>query len=247
MTKIQAIFSLLLVAVVCLSAQEIEVTGEVVSVDEVPYQNGNIYILQAQIRTQNQEMVQAELGPPWFLENDVVPGDEITVRGKYLEANRIRVREMIHNRIATTISDEDYAPLWLRTRLQERNHIYDPRTEKTAEGDVTDIYIEETSSMMEAKVKARNGELMTVRIAPEWYLGSMVRMGDELAVRGSAVKDNGGTLIMAREMRNLRLKREIRLRDAQGFPEWHRSMEEHQRRYELERKRRDDYGGTGNR
>jgi hypothetical protein len=240
MTKISAIFSLMLAAVICLSAEEIEVAGEVVTVDEVAYENGNIYVLQAQIRTRNQEMVLAELGPAWFLQSDVAPGDEVTVRGKYLEANRIRVRAMIRNSINTAVRDEDYEPLWLRTRLRAENYLYNPHTEKTVDGKITDLYVEETSATMEAMVKAQNGELVRVRLAPEWYLRSMVRMGDDLSVRGSAVKDDGGILIMAREMRNRRMNYEIAMRDARGFPDWRRRREEHEGR-------RNEYRGRGKR
>lgn len=240
MNKISAIFVLLPAAVLCLSAQEIAVTGEVVAVDEVAYDDGNMYVVQAQIRTRNQEMVYAELGPAWFMESDVVPGEEITVKGKYLETNRIRVREMTRNSRHTAVRGNDYEPLWLRTRLRAERHLYDPRTERAVGGRVTDLYVDENSGIMEAMVKAQNGELMRVRLGPEWFLRGRVRMGDELEVRGSAVKNDGEMMIMAREMRNLRMNREIALRNAQGFPDWseRRKHEEQQ-----ERRRGEEDGG----
>jgi len=250
MNKISAIFVLLPAAVLCLSAQEMEVTGEVVTVHEVAYDDGNMYVVQAQIRTRNQEMVYAELGPAWFMERDVEPDDKITVRGKYLETNRIRVREMICNSRRTAVRGNDYEPLWLRTRLRAERHIYDPRTEKAVSGRVTDLYVDENSGIMEAMVKAQNGELMRVRLGPEWFLRSRVRMGDELEVRGSAVKNNGEMMIMAREMRNLRMNREIALRNAQGFPDWserrkHEEQQERRRGEEDGRRRKSDEGGGG--
>ncbi|UCG29245.1 MAG: hypothetical protein JSV53_06890 [candidate division WOR-3 bacterium] len=220
MRTLPRILMIMLAGIACLFAQEIEVTGEVVNIDEVAYEDGAFTMLQAQIRTRTQEMIMLELGPAWYIESDIAPGDEVTVRGRYLEASKIRVREMICDNVTSTIRSEDYQPLWLRTRLRAENHLYDPRTEETVEGDVTDLYIDETSETMEAMVQAQNGELVRVRLAPEWYLRSRVRVGDELEVRGSAVKDKGETMIMAREMRNLRTNLEIALRNAQGFPDW---------------------------
>ena len=76
---------------------------------------------------------------------------------------------------------------------------------------------------MEAEVKLENGEIVRVRFAPEWYLRNKFRLGDELELRGSEVRTNGQIMILAREMRNLRTKTEMTLRNKQGFPEWRRS------------------------
>ena len=214
------ILIMLLAGLTFLFAQEIEVTGEVVNIDEVADDDAGYTVLQAQIRTRTQERIMLELGPSWYLPEEVKVGDDVTVRGRYLEAAKIRVRQMICNNVTSEIRDEEYQPLWLRTRLRAENHLYDPRTEETVKGEVTDLYIDETSETMEAMVKAQNGELIRVRLAPEWYLRSRVRVGDELEVRGSTVKDTGETMIMAREMRNLRTNLEIALRNAQGFPDW---------------------------
>lgn len=220
MRNFPKILMILLAGLTFLFAQEIEVTGEVINIDEVTDDDAGYTMLQAQIRTRTQERIMLELGPAWYIEGEVEVGDEVTARGRYLEASKIRVRQMICNNVTSEIRDEAYQPLWLRTRLRAENHLYDPRTEETVKGEVTDLYIDETSETMEAMVKAQNGELVRVRLAPEWYLRSRVRVGDELEVRGSTVKDKGETMIMAREMRNLRTNLEIALRNAQGFPDW---------------------------
>jgi len=227
MTKTSTILTILLVSVACLWAQEIEITGEVINVDEVAYEEGDVYVLQAQIRTRTQERIMVELGPAWMLESDIEPGDEITVRGKYLEANHLRVRVMVCNTVRYIVRDDDYAPLWLKTRLRTENHLYNPQTETTVKGEVTELYLEDddVSATMEAKVKTQNGELVRVRLAPEWYLRSRLRVSDEIELRGSEVDDMGEMMIMAREMRNLRTNLEIALRNAQGFPDWRGKVE----------------------
>ncbi len=222
MTKLSTILTILLLATAGLWAQEVELVGEIVNVDEVAYEEGDVLVLQAQIRTRTQERVVLELGPAWYMDTDLTAGDEVIVRGKYLEANKVRVREMVCNTVRCTLLDEDYSPLWLRTRLRAENHLYNPETETTVKGEVDDLYIadDDVSSTMEAMVKTQAGELVRVRLAPEWYLRSRVRIGDEIELRGSAVKDKGELMIMAREMRNLRTHLEIALRTAQGFPDW---------------------------
>ncbi|MGB7056013.1 MAG: hypothetical protein WBE28_11915 [bacterium] len=220
MMKKLTTIAIFLLTMALLPAQEIEVTGEVVTVDEVAYEDGDVYVLQAQIRTRNQERIMAEIGPAWFLESDVAPGDEVTVRGKYLEADKFRVREMIRNNVRHLIRNEGYEPLWLRTRLRAENHLYDPRSEKTIKGDIADLYLEDDSETMEAVVETQSGELVRVRLAPEWYLRNRLRVGDEIEVRGATVKDKGEMMIMAREMRNLTTNLETALRNRQGFPDW---------------------------
>jgi hypothetical protein len=221
MKRLSTTIMIFLLAATLLPAQEVEITGDVTSVDEIAYEDGDVYVLQAQIRTRNQERIMAEIGPAWFLENDVAPGDEVTVCGKYLEAERFMVREMIRNNVRQLIRNEEYEPLWLRTRLRAENHLYDPRTERTIEGDIADLYIEEDSGTMEAMIETQSGELVRIRLAPEWYLRNRLRVGDEIEVRGATVKDKGEMMIMAREMRNLRTNLETALRNRQGFPDWH--------------------------
>lgn len=227
MTKTPAIIILLFVFAAGLFGQEVELTGEVVTVTEVTEDDNDVPVLQAQIRVRTQERVMLELGPAWYIEDDIAEGDVITVRGKYLEANKVRVREMVCNTVRTILLDDEYSPLWLRTRLRAENHVYDPRTETTVKGEVTDLYIVEdyVASTMEAMVKTQAGELVRVRLAPEWYLKNRLRIGDEIELRGSAVKDKGEMMIVAREMRNLKTHLEIALRNAQGFPDWRGKVE----------------------
>jgi hypothetical protein len=220
MIKKLTAMTIFLLTLSLLPAQEVEITGEVLSVDEVADEDGDVYVIQAQIRTRNQEWIRAEIGPSWFLDNDVTPGDEVTLQGKYLEADKFRVREMIRNNVRYQIRNETYEPLWLRTSLRAENHLYDPRTEKTIKGDITDLYLEDDSGTMEAMVQTQSGELVRIRLAPEWYLRKRLRMGDEIEVRGATVKDKGEMMIMAREMRNLRTNLETALRNQQGFPDW---------------------------
>ena len=88
MKKLAPCITAFLFAVTLLPAQEIEITGEVIGVDEFAHKDENVNVLQAQIRTRNQERIMAEIGPAWFLESDIEPGDELTLRGRYLEAER---------------------------------------------------------------------------------------------------------------------------------------------------------------
>lgn len=227
MSKTPAIIILLFVFAAGLFGQEVELTGEVISVTEVADEDNPVPVLQAQIRTRTQERVMLELGPAWYIEGDVAEGDEVIVRGKYLEANKVMVRVMVRNTVRTVLLDEDYTPLWLRTRLRAENHLYNPQTETTVKGDVTDLYVadEDATTTMEAMVKTQAGELVRVRLAPEWYLKNRLRIGDTIELRGSAVRDKGEMMIMAREMRNLRTNLEIALRNAQGFPDWRGKVE----------------------
>ncbi|MBA7659377.1 hypothetical protein ES703_67355 [subsurface metagenome] len=211
---------ILLLGIVTLSAEEVELKGKVVEVIEIAEDDGEVNILRAQIRTQNREMVMTHLGPVWLLDEDLEEGEEITIRGKYREDNQFMVREMIRNTIRYQLRGEDYEPLWLRTRLREENHFYNPLNEGKRKGKIEEIYIDEKSKMMEAKIREDNGELVRVRLAPEWYLKNRIRLGDELEIRGCEVKPDGEIMLLVREMRNLRTRKEIALRNREGFPEW---------------------------
>jgi hypothetical protein len=212
---------LLITAVALLPAQEMGLTGEVSKVEEITSTEGDLIIMQLHVRTRNRETIMAQLGPAWMMESDVEIGDEITVRGKHNEENHIMVRELIHNNVRHYIRDEYYEPLWLRRRLRAQNQIYNPQNEKQVKGKITELYVDELSSMMEAILREQNGELVRVRLAPEWYLRNQLRVGDELELRGSTAIDNDGMLIMTREMRNMRTNLEIALRNRQGFPDWY--------------------------
>jgi hypothetical protein len=186
----------------------------------------------------------AEIGPAWFLESDIEPGDEVTLRGKYLEAERFVVREMIRNNVRCQILNNEYEPLWLRTRLRAENHLYDPSTEQSVKGQIDDLYLEKDSETMEAMVKTQSGELMRIRLAPEWYLRNQMHVGDDIEVRGATVKDKGETIIMAREMRNLRTNLEISLRNQQGFPDW-RGKDKRIEKHHGEPRINDEHVGRG--
>jgi hypothetical protein len=220
MTKMLATFIAFIMTAALLPAQEVELTGEVLKVEEIASAEGDVNIVRAQIQTRNRETVMAHLGPAWMMDSDVKIGDAVTVRGKYNEENRFMVREMVRNNVQYRVRGEDYEPLWLRTRIREQNQIYNPQSEMQLKGKIKQLYIDEPSAMMEAMVESQNGELVRVRLAPEWHLRNRLRVGDELDLRGSAVKDEDAMTIMAREMRNTRTRMEIELRNEQGFPDW---------------------------
>jgi hypothetical protein len=127
---------------------------------------------------------------------------------------------MVRNTVRREIRGEDYEPLWLRTRLEERNQFYNPLREKQMNGTIEDLYMYEDDALMEAKVTLEDGETVRVRFSPEWFLQNRLRMGDELDIRGSEVKCDGQVMVLARVMRNLRTKHEISLRNRMGFPVW---------------------------
>ena len=220
MTKMLATLIVFIMTVASLSAQEIELTGEVLKVEESASAEGDVNIVRAQIQTRNRETVMAHLGPTWMMDNDVEIGDAVSVRGRYNEENRFMARELVRNNVHYRIRGEDYEPLWLRTRIREQNQIYNPQTETQLRGNIKELYIDEPSAMMEAMVESQNGELVRVRLAPEWHLRNRLRLGDELDLRGSVIKDEDSMTIMAREMRNSRTRMEIELRNEQGFPDW---------------------------
>ncbi len=203
-----------------LYAEEIELKGEVIKIEEIAEPSNDVQILQVQLRTQNREMVMARLGPAWYMDTELKPGDEITVKGDFTDDNKFRVREMVCNTVRYQIRGEDHEPLWLRTKLREKSHFYNPQNEKAIKGKIEDIYVNEKTSMMEAQVKSENGETVRVRFAPEWYLQNRLRLGDELELRGSEIKFDGKPMILTREIRNLRTNQEITLRNEQGFPDW---------------------------
>lgn len=220
MKRLIVTIMILLMGIVNLSAEEVELKGEVTDVIEIAEDDGEVDILRAQIRTQNREMVMVHLGPKWVLDEDLEEGEEITIRGRFREDNQFMVREMIRNTVRYQLRNDDYEPLWLRTRLQEENHFYNPLNEGKKKGKIEEIYIDEKSKMMEAKIKEESGKLVRVRFAPEWYLRNRIRLGDELEIRGCEVKLDGEIMLLVREMRNLRTSEEIALRNREGFPEW---------------------------
>ncbi len=199
--------------------EEVTVEGEVVEVEEVLPPNGEVNVIQARIKTQNQETVQAQLGPKWFLDDEIEVGDQLKLQGA-LKQNKLQVKAMIRDTNRYNIRSEDGEPLWIRTRLQEQKCIYNPANEKAMKGKIEELYLTGETNSLEAQVQTGANERVRVQLGPEWFLRNRVRVGDEIEVRGSGADLDGGQMLLVREMRNLRNKEELKLRNKQGFPEW---------------------------
>lgn len=214
---------------VLLAAETTEITGEVINCEEIKEPETNTYVLGLQVRlknqgdekqVQNQEMVNAHLGPAWMFDADLNIGDEVVLKGTYKEQNHFMVQEMIRNNIRYRIRDENGKPLWLRERVRLQSHFYNPAKEKSLKCKIDELYVEKETHMMVAQAKLQNGEIVQLRFAPEWYLQNRLRLGDDIELRGSETNIDGQKMIIAREMRNLRTRQEIQLRNRDGFPEW---------------------------
>jgi len=199
--------------------EEVTVEGEVVEVEEVLPPNGEVNVIQARIKTQNQETVQAQLGPKWFLDDEIEVGDQLKLQGA-LKQNKLQVKAMIRDTNRYNIRSEDGEPLWIRTRLQEQKCIYNPANEKAMKGKIEELYLTGETNSLEAQVQTGANERVRVQLGPEWFLRNRVRVGDEIEVRGSGADLDGGQMLLVREIRNLRNKEELKLRNKQGFPEW---------------------------
>ncbi|MCX7995376.1 MAG: hypothetical protein N3A65_06360 [candidate division WOR-3 bacterium] len=206
-----------------------EITGEVIKIEEMKDSETNTYTLMIQVRLrnqgdekqiQNQEMVNAHLGPVWMFDTEINPGDGVVLKGKYNEQNHFMVREMVRNNIRYRIRGENGEPLWIKERVRLRSHFYNPATEKSLKCKIDELYVEKETNMMVAKAKLQNGETVQLRFAPEWFLQNRLRIGDEIELRGSEANVDGQKMVIAREMRNLRTRQEIQLRNSEGFPEW---------------------------
>ncbi len=198
---------------------EVVVEGEVVEVEEVLPPNGEVNIVQAKIRTQNQEAIQAHLGPKWFLDDEIEVGDKLKLQGT-LKESKLQVKVMFRDTNRYSIRNEEGEPLWIRTRLQEKKCVYNPVKEKTMKGKIEELYLTGENLSLEAQVRVRENERVRIQLGPEWFLRNRVRVGDEIEVRGSDADFDGGQMLLVREMRNLRNKEELKLRNKQGFPEW---------------------------
>lgn len=229
--KTLACITILFLGIGILLAQETEVKGQVVQVQEMASTENQGEIIQVRLQTKSQEMIQAQLCPRWFLDKDIENGDELILTGKYMEKNKYMVKEMVKNRVRYRIRGKNFEPLWIKTRLKAERHFYNPKTEKQFKGKIEDLYTDEPSDMMEARIRMekgkQEGELIRVRLAPEWYLQNRLRIGDEIELRGSEVTSNGEKMIIAREMRNNRTRTELSLRNKQGFPMWRRGKHHH--------------------
>jgi hypothetical protein len=199
--------------------EEVVVEGEVVEVEEILPPNGEVNVVQAKIRTQNQETIQAHLGPKWFLDESIEVGDKLKLQGA-LKENKLKVKVMVRDTNRLNIRNEKGEPLWIRKRLQEKKCFYNPVKEKTMKGKIEELYLTGEALNLEAQVRVKENERVRVQLCPEWFLRNRIRVGDEIEVRGSNVGFDGGQMLLVREMKNLRTKKEIALRDRQGFPEW---------------------------
>jgi len=225
-----------------LPSQEMEIKGEVVKSYEILSPSDNINMVALEIKTEKGEIITAHLCPPWFLNADFQKGEKITLIGKYTYQNVFMVREMVRNNVRVRIRDESDNPLWIRTRIRARYCFYNPQTETYLKGKIEEVYLVSPSLLMEANVKLENGEIVRVRLAPSWYLQNRIKVGDEIELRGSEIRFDSERMILAREMRNLRTKEMISLRDMQGFPMWAGRMQGkgygHGKEYSPKRKRK---------
>ncbi|MEJ2567277.1 MAG: hypothetical protein P8Z50_00120 [candidate division WOR-3 bacterium] len=201
------------------AGEEVTVDGEVVEVGEVLPPGGEVNVVQARIKTQNQEMIQAQLGPKWFLNDEIEVGDKLKLQGA-LKQNNLQVKTMIRDTNRYNIRNEEGEPLWVRKRLQEKKCIYNPVKEKAMKGKIEELYLTGETQNLEARVQTGENERVRVQLGPEWFLRNRVRVGDEIEFRGSDVDFDGGQMLLVREMKNLRNKEELKLRNKQGFPQW---------------------------
>lgn len=222
------------------SVGETEINGQVVKVQEIAAVDNEGDVIQVTVQTKEKETIEARLCPRWYLDSDIEKGDEVTLVGKYKNGigfivrelarsehqNGIgsTVRELARNRIRYQIRGKNYEPLWLQYRLRAEHHFYNPKSERKYKGKVEELYKDLSSDMMEARIRMENGkekgELIRVRLAPEWYLQNRLRIGDEIEFRGAVVTSNGEKMIIAREVRVARTRTELSLRNKQGFPMW---------------------------
>jgi hypothetical protein len=222
--------------------EEVIIEGEVVEVEEVLPPNGEVNVVQAKIKTQNQETIQARLGPKWFLDDEIEVGDQLKLQGA-LKENKLQVRVMVRDKNRYNIRDQEGEPLWVRNRLQEKKCIYNPIKEKAMKGKIEELYVTGETNNLEAQVQTGANERVRVQLGPEWFLRNRIRVGDEIEIRGSDVDFNGGQMLLVREMRNLRNKEELKLRNKQGFPEW--AGEEAEQLQKRVRNQKRDGSGVG--
>jgi hypothetical protein len=199
--------------------EEVVIEGEVVEVEEVLPPHGEVNVIQVKVKAQNKEMIQAHLGPKWFLDDEIEVGDKLKLQGA-LKENKLQVRIMVRDTNRYNIRNEEGEPLWVRTRLQEKKCIYNPIKEKAMKGKIEELYLTGETHNLEAQIRVENNERVRVQLGPDWFLRNRVRVGDEIEVRGSDVDFDGGQMLLVREMRNLRNKEELKLRNKEGFPEW---------------------------
>jgi hypothetical protein len=226
-------------------AEDMSVTGDVVTVDEITDPMSTADILRVQLRLQNRAMLIVHLCPLWYLDEDIAPGDAITVSGRINGEDYLVARHMMRNTVRYELRNENLEPLWIKTPLQSANQFYNPMKEKQLSGTIEDIYIDEHTNIIESRVKDENGAIIRVQLAPVWYLQSRVRLADEVELRGSEVTSDGQVIFLAREMRVLRTNTEIALRNRQGFPDWCGKGEYYNKKQDLPPCCQDDKEGRG--
>jgi hypothetical protein len=199
--------------------KEVVIEGEVVETEEVLPPNGEVNIVQLKIKAQNQETIQAHLGPKWFLDDGIEVGDKLKLQGVFKE-NKLQVKVLVRDTNRYNIRNQKGEPLWIRNRLQEKKCVYNPVKEKAMKGKIEELYLAGESLSLEAQVRVSENERVRIQLGPEWFLRNRIRIGDEIEIRGSDADFDGGQMLLVREMRNLRNKEELKLRNKQGFPEW---------------------------
>jgi hypothetical protein len=242
------LFMIILPLMIVLSivhAEDIEISGDVINVDAISEPMSNVDMLRVQLRLQNRATLMVHLCPSWYLDEDIAPGDELTVDGEIDDEGILIAREMVRNNVHYELRSDNLEPLWLRTRLQSTNQFYNPLKEKQLKGTIEDIYIDKHTNIIESKVRTENGAVIRVQLAPEWYLQSRVRLADEIELRGSEVVSDGDVIFLAREMRVLRTNIEIALRNRQGFPDWCGKGEYYNKKQTLPPCCQDDKEGRG--
>ena len=100
---------------------------------------------------------------------------------------------------------------------------YDPHTETKMKGTVEEVKLPPKGSEIEiAHLMVKNGtEIVDVYLCPESFLEEMgvgFSKGDEIAVTGSKVKQDGADLVLAREV--VKGNDTLVLRDDKGSPVW---------------------------
>jgi hypothetical protein len=203
--------------------QDKEIQGQVVQVQEIANVANEGDIIQLRVQTQNREMIAARIGPKWFLDRDIEIGEELILYGTDCDDSCLQVREMVRNQVRYRLRGADGEPLWIRTQLRAEKSFYNPKNERSYKGRIDDLFVDAATGSMEARLRLEDGELkgetVQVRFAPEWFLRNQLRVGDEIELRGAG-SQGGSQTIMAREMRNMRTRLEIALRNGQGFPMW---------------------------
>lgn len=224
------IIALIFLTLVIGLAQDTDIKGQVVQVREVADVSNEGEIIQVRIQTQNRETITARLGPKWFLDHDIELGEELSLTGQCGDDSCLMVREMVRNQIRYRLRGAEGEPLWIRTQLRADKSFYNPKNERSYKGRIDDLYIDAATESMEGRLRVENGaqkgETIRIRFAPEWYLRNQLRVGDQIELRGSG-NQGEAQMIMAREMRNLRTRTELTLRNKLGFPMWRQHDDQH--------------------